>query len=509
MLALAVRNTKKLVREKVKQDNVRLGRLFTKKGTAALMASLFDLSLPDGREQVSILDPGAGTGILSAALIEALCKAGQVKEIALTCYENDPDYIPMLTKDLTAIRRKCRREYGVKLNYIIKEENFVLSARDMYTPSLFAAQEPPFFDMVIASPPAELLDKQSPEALSLSELSGADPDLAYFFAAFSMLALREGGQMVTMLPVAFAANVYRADIRRFLDSAGHLTHVHSFFRKTKSAYHPDASRRSAIFRYVKAKRPEDAYVAVSSSLDEGSEITYLPSMPYDEVVRPGGEILLLQSKEDADILAFIRSFPETLESLGLRMRTGLVLESRYPESIRQAPEEGAVPLIHPENIENGLIHLPVKRYIIPRIPSLAQPNKNMLFCKRVPAKRDKRHLLCAAYLASQFPHNRLISTHNKLNFIDFADQREMDSPFLYGLYAVLSSDLYERYCTLLSKATQINAADYRDLPLPDEETLRQIGERLLISRQFTPRSCNAALASVLRKAESAKEEAEQ
>ena len=34
MLSLAVRNTYKLVREKSKSENIRLGRLFTKKDTA-------------------------------------------------------------------------------------------------------------------------------------------------------------------------------------------------------------------------------------------------------------------------------------------------------------------------------------------------------------------------------------------------------------------------------------------------------------------------------------------
>ena len=43
MLGLATRNTAKLVRAKSKSDNVRLGRLFTKRETAALMASMLVL----------------------------------------------------------------------------------------------------------------------------------------------------------------------------------------------------------------------------------------------------------------------------------------------------------------------------------------------------------------------------------------------------------------------------------------------------------------------------------
>ena len=72
MLNLAVRNTGKLIREKSKSDNVRLGRLFTKKDTARLMADM--AALDKTKSTYTVLDIGAGTGILSAAIIEKICK---------------------------------------------------------------------------------------------------------------------------------------------------------------------------------------------------------------------------------------------------------------------------------------------------------------------------------------------------------------------------------------------------------------------------------------------------
>ena len=194
----------------------------------------------------------------------------------------------------------------------------------------------------------------------------------------------------------------------------------------------------------------------------------------------------------------VESLPETFSSLGLKMRTGLTLESRYPEHIRAAAVDGAIPLSHPKNIVSGLTRLPTEKYIIPVIPSLAQKNKNMLFIKRVPAKSDRRHLLCSIYLAPQLPRFPMISTHNKLNYIDYADERELDSALLHGLYAVLSSDLYERYCTILSKSAQINAKEYGNLPLPDAKTLRDIGSKIMMSRQYSPATCSVVVANALR-----------
>ena len=126
MLSLAVRNTAKLVREKSKSENIRLGRLFTKKDTAALMASM--IKLDEKKSVYTILDPGAGTGILAAAAIEHICKnAAGVKQIFITCYENDETFIPMLYDNLERIRKKARHDYGDRKSTRLNSSHFTTS----------------------------------------------------------------------------------------------------------------------------------------------------------------------------------------------------------------------------------------------------------------------------------------------------------------------------------------------------------------------------------------------
>ena len=114
MLALAVRNTNKLIREKSKSENVRLGRFFTKKDTARIMAEA--IKLDEEKTAYTVLDPGAGTGILSAAIVEHICKnAPKCRQIFLTCYETDPELFEVLEDNLERIRKKCRHDYDVRL----------------------------------------------------------------------------------------------------------------------------------------------------------------------------------------------------------------------------------------------------------------------------------------------------------------------------------------------------------------------------------------------------------
>ncbi len=490
MLNMAVRNTRKLVREKVREENIRIGRYFTKKGTAALMAAF---ARPAKKETVTVLDPGAGTGILSAALLERLCLGGTVKTVMLTCYENDPMMLPMLQNNLTRLRRKCRHDYGVALKFTIREENFVLAVAAMEAPETY--------DYVITNPTSQLMPKESPEVAAIGALAAGATDLAFLFAVMAMRSLVAGGEMIALLPTTYGTGVYLERIRGEITKDARITRFHLFAIKAKRDTAPDGVRPAMVLRFEKTPLKEGATIAISSSFSEGDggDIVSMPPFPYARIVNPKtGALLLLKSAEEAEILTQVENLPASFSSLGLKMRTGLTLESRYPDAIRSSAVDGAIPLIHPKSINTGFVYLPPEKYIIPVIPSLAQKNKNMLFIKRVPAKSEKRHLLCGAYLASQLPRFPMISTHNKLNYVDYADGREMDAAFLYGLYGVLSSDLYEKYCLILSKAPQINATDYGDLPLPDAKTLREIGQKLLVSRQFNARACSAVVDAALR-----------
>lgn len=68
------------------------GQFFTSPETAVFMANLFTIPCQD---TISVLDPGAGSGILSVALIERLQSDPDVNKIDLICYENDPNILEL------------------------------------------------------------------------------------------------------------------------------------------------------------------------------------------------------------------------------------------------------------------------------------------------------------------------------------------------------------------------------------------------------------------------------
>ncbi|MFA4923144.1 MAG: N-6 DNA methylase, partial [Ignavibacteriaceae bacterium] len=63
-------------------------QFFTPSAIASFIASLF--TFPNNKENIKILDPGAGTGILSTALIDRLLNSNlKLKNIEVTAIEID------------------------------------------------------------------------------------------------------------------------------------------------------------------------------------------------------------------------------------------------------------------------------------------------------------------------------------------------------------------------------------------------------------------------------------
>ena len=494
MLNLAVRNTSKLIRAKSKSENIRIGRFFTKKETARLMANM--LTLDENKTAYTVLDPGAGTGILSAAVVEEICnRCKNCRQIFLTCYENNPDFIPMLQDNLERIRKKARHDYDVRVYVTVYEENYITESQNHYTVTFFDVIEDKF-DIIICNPPTEFVEKSTVEAKRAGGVTQVKISAAYLFAKMAGKHLEDGGRLVIMLPTSVASASALTAYRREMAENLALDKIHLFIGKQKNNKRAIPLKKSIILSYGKCPKPLTVTVTTSTDWGKPENTVMLPALDYNFVVNEkDGSLTLPKSVEDTKIVQYISAFPDTLSSIGLKISTGLVIDSRCDGLLFTDPIKGCVPLIRPTAIKGGQIKfpLPIKhQYLAPVNPSLIQKNKNMVIIKRVPAKSDDRFVNAAIYMASQLPQHKFISTHNKINFIDTKDKNEeMNARLVFGLFALLNSTIYDRYLSIVSKSKQINAKELRDLPLPPKNLIESLGVRLISLRQASVDACDS------------------
>lgn len=88
-----------------KKERKKYGQFFTSKETARFMAGLYNVN--EKISKVSVLDAGAGSGILSCAFIERLETIDSIKEIELACKENWNIFTFLLAEIRFLTRKVC------------------------------------------------------------------------------------------------------------------------------------------------------------------------------------------------------------------------------------------------------------------------------------------------------------------------------------------------------------------------------------------------------------------
>ena len=485
MIALALRHTNKLIRRTVAESGVRLGRFFTGRAAALEVSEL--LAVPP-HEELRLLDAGAGTGILTAAAIAAVCRAGTCRTLTVDAYETDKTLLPTLADILERIRRRARHDFGVRVKINIIAEDFLKDATGLAEPRGAGER----YDIIVCAPPDGAPAEGSPAAAFCHRVLPQGTDLAFLFAEAAAARLREDGAMAAILPIAFADSVRAAPLRSRLLVRAPLTAL------TLDVGSRGSRRdKTLLCHFVYGEEPHYLRVRVA----QGGRCEDLAPIPYTEAVFSDEyRILLAKSREDITLVSAMNSLPCRLCDLGLTVKTGLTIETRYKDSLRPSREDGAVPLLHPAGILDGQMRFPPRGrprpFIIPAIPSLATENRTMVLVKRAPARAEGRHLVVGVYFSGQLPRDKMISTANKLCVIEGVDE-EMAPDLASGLAAVLSSQYYERYCTLTGRFASVTNAALASLPLPEKDVLLAIGRKLAVARSYSLRASNAVASAAL------------
>ena len=103
-----------------KKERKKYGQFFTSMETARFMANLYDIT--SDMTKISVLDAGAGSGILACAFLERMERLPFVEEIEVTCYENDENVLQLLETNL----RYCQEKSTKQVSFFIIKENYIL-----------------------------------------------------------------------------------------------------------------------------------------------------------------------------------------------------------------------------------------------------------------------------------------------------------------------------------------------------------------------------------------------
>lgn len=487
MLDLIFNNTLEYLDQFSKKERKVYGQFFTSKETASFMASMFNTS--DNKKTLNILDAGAGSGILSAALIQKLQKNTNIENINLVCYENDENILDLLRSNLNQIKANCI----INFSYQIINDNYITSQSHKTT---FGNTNTNEFDLIISNPPYIKLTKNAPEALTMPYVCYGAPNLYFLFAAMGINNLKDQGEMVFIIPRSWTSGAYFKKFREFLFDKSIINRIHLFIDRTKVFDVEDVLQETMIIKIKKclsknSNENNKILITTSKNNNDFLSITKFTAQSSEIISNINHYVYLITNRNDLNLLNRLNNWKYTLLDFGLRMKTGLTVDFRNKDLLRHEESDDAVPLFYSHHIQNGEIVFPLKEnneYISKSQSGLIQKNDNYLFVKRFTSKEEKRRLQCAIYMKNQFPNYDYISTQNKINFITC--KHGLSEEVLNGLYVLFNSSYYDRYYRILNGSTQVNATEINNMPIPPLDIIIAMGNKLLLRQDKTSMACD-------------------
>jgi adenine-specific DNA-methyltransferase len=464
-----------------------MGQFLTPSPVAIFMASMFDCT----KSHIRILDPGAGTGSLSAALVRAMCQRPHgPASLALTAYEVDPLLIDYLRETLDRCQATCEMR-GISFQGRLVPYDFLEAGASTFAGDLFKRGEPERFDCAILNPPYRKIRTESRERRLLRALGLETTNMYAGFVAVAARLLEPTGEMVAITPRSFCNGPYFEPFRRYFLRQMRFRRIHVFDTRDSAFADDKVLQENVVFHAVKSQEINPD-VIVSASAGPGDVGLRMRTIQHDELVRPSDHhaFIHIVPEEDAEpTRQRIKSLAATLSDLGLMVSTGRVVDFRARALLRAQPGENTVPLIYSCHLEDGFVEWPNggtrkpnALALGPRTEELVIPKGYYVLTKRFSAKEERRRIVAAVYDPTRVTAAQ-VAFENHLNYFH-ARGAGLPVTVAKGLVAYLNSTVVDTYFRQFSGHTQVNASDLRSLPYPAWSALIDLGKR--IGKKYPP-----------------------
>ena len=440
-----------------------------------------------------VLDPGSGTGILSAAVCEAASNGGAIESLHVDAYETD-SLLAALARLVLTFSRSWLGQRGVALTFDVRHGDFVLESAEILEAASRANGHEgndgsrTEYGLVISNPPYFKIGKDDPRAVAWASAVHGQPNIYALFMAISAELLSESGKLVYIVPRSFASGPYFKRFREVFFQRVTPAAIHLFESRKEVFKNQTVLQENLVFtgrRRREGESVDESQVLVSHSraAHDLSTRRYL-LVGLDAVLDPASEnreLSIPVCQQDLELVQAMRTWPNTLHSLGLEISTGPVVPFRATSFLMpDANGPSRVPLLWMQHVHPMRTQWPSTGASKPQWVEVTSESMKLLvedatyvLMRRFSAKEEKRRLVAAPLIRGALNAN-VVGLENHLNYIRGVS-RELDEELAYGLSALLNSTFLDRYFRISNGNTQVSATELRAMPLPAERDIRSIG----------------------------------
>ncbi len=332
-----------------------LGQFFTPPSIAQHMAQL----LEQQPEHIKLLDPGAGVGILTAAVATTACQwTSPPKTIEATLYELDATLLPFLQRTLSECKEFCAM-HNVDFVATVHNTDFLAAGVEYLQGNMFQSISHADYNIAILNPPYKKIRTNSRLWHSLKTAGISTTNLYAAFIWVAQLLLQQHGQLVAITPRSFCNGPYFQLFRQAFLRDIALRQIHIFDSRSTNFDEGSVLQENIIVYGMKGGTQND--VILTSSFDAQSAVALKQHVPYGQLVAaddPDQFIHLPVAPHARHQSTRLRTLNSTLQDLGLSVSTGRVVDFRAKDYLRSQPEAETVPLIYPIHLQAGQVVWP-------------------------------------------------------------------------------------------------------------------------------------------------------
>jgi adenine-specific DNA-methyltransferase len=509
LVAYSYEQGKRVLEKREMESLKEQGQFLTPPSVARYMAK----QLGNIQNGACLLEPAVGSGVLACAVIERLIAEINPLAISIFAYETDKELCDV-SRGVLGTASKEAEKHGIKINWQVFQEDFVLACLPDEQPSLFDLNEANrrAFNCVISNPPYFKLNAEDKRVKAVYGKLNGHTNIYTLFMALSAKLLSPQGKACFIVPRSFCSGVYFSEFRRDLLKDVTPLSIHVFQSRNDVFKSDEVLQENVIFSFEKLLQSQEhrywaGTVNISSSKDDKSWGNGIISrqVAFSHFISDHDGLLVFRLPTgilDEQILNAIDKWDGSLETYGFQVSTGRVVPFRAKGLLKEQAKtgNGAVPLLWMQNVKPYQVEYPLEGFNKPQVistnnPSLLVPKSNYVLLRRFSAKEDKRRLVSAPFIGEQYNFEQ-IGFENHLNVI-FKRKGALSASETIGLSAILNSAIVDRYFRIVNGNTQVNAAELRSLPLPPLDVIQAIGEKIQKISDPTPELVDTIIFSTL------------
>ena len=462
-----------------------LGQYMTPAPIAAFMASLF----PKNFTTFHLLDAGAGEGNLTNAFLKALCHTGSpFPRGEASLFEYDANMVRKLEKNI------LQAVEGFPVTTHFHHTDFI-----EYASTLVLHKQRPFTHAIL-NPPYKKISSHSAHRALMRDVGIETVNLYTAFVALSLALLRPGGILVAIIPRSFCNGLYYKPFRQYILRHAAIRRIHLFTSRTE-AFKADKVLQENVILMLERDASQNALdisMSKNGEMDEYREASY----PFAEIVRPDDPELFIRIPDDQWEHDSLSGADHSLESLGIEVSTGPIVDFRLKEYLRAMPLPDDAPLLYPGHF-NGKTEWPKANFKKPnavvRCPETMKwlyPNGHYVIVRRMSSKEEKRRVVAYHVRPEDFPGQSCLGFENHLN-VFHRRKHGLPPDLAHGLTLYLNSSFVDALFRSFNGHTQVNATDLRSLPYPSSDTLELLGRWAVEQTELTQENLERHLKEVL------------